>query len=825
MSLRTVFIIYISLLTFSVQAGAATENKINLEINYKTVHFKGKTKRAIAVNNQIPGPTLHLKEGEPVCITVHNCLEEGTTIHWHGVLVPWQMDGVNQVSQKAIPPGESFEYRFTPYQSGTYWYHSHTEAQEQEGLYGALVIEPRKAPDYKYTQDFSIVLSDFTWIKAEQVFLNLKKSGDYYAPRFPLQASLQKFLLEYECSNCEDKKELFKEYRSMQESRMSLYDLSDVAYDAYLLEGRTACCPWKALVNVGDVVRLRFVGAMGSTLYRIKIPDERMKVVHIQGNDVEPYSVSDFTLSPGETVDVLVNISQNKPYIIYAESNDTLGKVYGALLTDPSQTVENTVICSFPEPPTVMKEMMNNMHASMQHGMHGSLKMNHKMNHKMNSSMLSMHSMHSMGSMHESSKMDHQMNMPSESTILGDAILPPCPALLKIKTTGTKYQNIKAVYESNDPNKPIDGIIRMELFGYMGSYIWFINGLPEYRVEPIIIEPGKRYRIIFTNQSMMHHPMHIHGHWFILRNGHGVYDPLLHTIDVAPGATAVADVDADASGQWFFHCHHIYHMMGGMARVFQYNTLLEVEKGILCPESELSLTPYKNRPILRKDEVLPIDPCLVEHPRGHEERIYFSNLFDLGADPFHHVQEFTFKGMYGSDYHKLELLMKEAEIDRGKVDAADMDIFYWHRISQFWAIKGGVNYFNQPSYKPYWQPGIGLEGLMPYFIDTDIRSYYYAGSAKFDIDLSRDTQITNRFLIQVGVRSILATKTILRAQIGSGMNQMRYTFRPFYRLKPGLSVFIEYEYTQNYGKFRQFQLKQGNAAKQNTVKFGITINI
>ena len=417
-------------------------------------------------------------------------------------------------------------------------------------------------------------------------------------------------------------------------------------------------------------------------------------------------------------------------------------------------------------------------------------------------------------------KMNSSMKMPTEPTIIGDTISPPNSFQ---KTIGTKYQDLTSAVKTNDPNKSVDGVINMELFGYMDRFIWFINGIPEYKAHPILLEPNKRYRFIFTNTSMMRHPMHIHGHWFILRNGHGSYDPLLHTLDIAPGATVTADVDTDASGQWFFHCHLLYHMMTGMSRVFQYSTIIEIAKGEAKPQNVVKSTPYFNRPIVRVDEVRPLDTSLVNHPMAHPAGLWRATFLDVGADPFHNAQRLTYKGLYGPDYNKLELYTNDAEMSKGSVENADIDIFYWRLISQFWAIKAGANYFNRPAQTPYWQPGIGIEGLMPYFIDTNIRGYFYRGSAKLDAEFSRDTQITNNFFIRTGIRGILASKTVAIAEIGSGLNQMRYIVRPYYRLMPGLNLYAEYEYEQDYGAFKTFQLSTGNSSKQNTLTFGIGI--
>ncbi|MDQ2993934.1 MAG: multicopper oxidase domain-containing protein [Pseudomonadota bacterium] len=795
----------------------ASEHTINLVVAYKTVNFAGAYRNALAVNNQIPAPTLHFKEGDHVTINVCNHLNEPTAIHWHGILIPWQMDGVEGISQKAIPPGGVFHYQFTLHQAGTYWYHAHAGLQEQQGLYGAFLIDPLK-PHFKYTKDYVVVLSDWSNTNPDKILANLKKEGDYYSPKFPLQPSLTKFFYDYRKASLAERKKILDDYKMMQQMRMSIYDISDVAYDTFLLNGHSLSCPWTAPVTVGDVVRLRFIGAGGSTIFHVKIPGIMMQMVHAQGNDVKPYPIKDFTIAPGETYDVLVKIQHNNPSIIYAESMDTVGAAYGALVTIPHLCVNYKRVAPFPEPLPVTREMMSTMMGKLNQGLlprHTSSKMSAK------------HSGHSgmsvgMG-MGKNMKMNEfsDMEMPMEPTILGDTLSTPDSSYQT--SIETKYQNMIAAVRTNDPNAPVAGVIKMELFGYMERFIWFINGVPEYKAHPIIFEPGKRYRFVFTNASMMHHPMHIHGHWFILRKGNDAFDPLLHTIDVPPGATITADVDTDTSGQWFFHCHLLYHMMTGMSRVLQYSTLIDITNGKAKPPSIAKQTSYLNRPIVRVDAVSPIDFSLVKHPMAHPVGLYFASFVDIGADLFNNVQRFTYKGLFGQDYNKLELLVEDAEIKKGKIENADVDIFYWRLISQFWAVKGGVNYFYRPAESGYWQPGIGIEGVMPYFIDTDVRAYLHNGSVKLDMDLSRDTQITNKFFVRVGVRSILASKTVTQDEIGSGFNQIRYIFRPYYRLLPGLNAFTEFEHEQDYGVLKNIHRNQGDSTNENTVTFGLSV--
>jgi len=862
---RIINLVYcVGFLCLSTASAYASHRVVNLTVGYKTVNFTGTQAKAIAVNNQIPGPTLHFKEGDQVTINVYNHLKVGTSIHWHGLLVPWQMDGVAGISQTAIPPRGVFHYRFTLHQAGTYWYHAHEEFQEQQGLYGGIIIDPPKPPPYHYNKDFVVVLSDWNNALPGKVYANLKKEGDYYTPRFPLQPSLMKFLHDYRKASPEEQKKLIDDYKMMQQMRMSIYDFSDVAYDAYLLNGKTFKHPWTAPVQVGDVVRLRFIGAGGSTIFNVKIPHTQMKIVQVDGNNVKPVMVNHFSIAPGETYDVLISIKKPHPYIIYAESIDTLGHAVGALTTKPHQRVNYQKVKPFPEPLPVTREMMKNMmntnmshqtNASMNKPMHHTAQMSSQnmsshhadmlathpkmgstdshqmpMNHAMNSmKMMSENSKQTSpmkhGMQHAKTRQSHNMSMsmPTESTIMGDSITAPSASQEAYTTPGTKYQSLVAAVKTNNPNKPIKGIIRMELFGYMDRYIWFINGVPGYKAKPIILQPRQRYRIIFTNTSMMHHPMHIHGHWFILRNGHGSYDPLLHTIDVPPGATIVADIDTDANGQWFFHCHQLYHMMAGMNRVFQYATLINLEKGKGKLENTVKPLPYTNQAIVRVDQA-PINFNLVRHPSEvHPAHRFMASFLDADEDPFNNSQEITYKGLFGGDYNKLELYMNEAEINKGVVDNADLDIFYWHLISQFWAIKGGANYVYRPAKTPYLQPGVGIEGLMPYFIDTDLRLYYHDGSVKADLELARNTLIAHNFFIRTAVRGIFATRTVSHDEVGSGLNEFEFTFRPYYQINPTVAVYLQYQYTGNYGETKRLLQQDGEPTNENRYSVGLSL--
>ena len=792
--------VLILLIIFLQKSICAKSHVVDLTVAYSTVNFTGFPARAITVNNQIPSPTLKFKEGDTVTINVHNLLDKETAIHWHGIILPWQMDGVMNITQKGIPPGSTFSYHYTLHQSGTYWYHAHAGLQEQEGVYGAYIIEPKTPPPFSYNKDFEIVLSDWKNTRADQVQANLKKTGEYYGSRFPLQPSLLNFIKSYNKASEKERKKLLMDYKMMQLMRMSIFDLSDIAYDTFLMNGNPSNRPWTRHVKVGDVVRLRFIGAASNTFFRVKIPDSTLEMVHVQGNDVVPYSVKDFFIGPGETNDVLVRIKNNKPYIIYAESFDKVGKVLGALITSPNQDIPYEKIKPFPEPkPSTRVKMKNEKARGLKPMEHMGMQSN--LNHQPRINTIAV----SCDPCSDSKQKNHKKEQKKTVTI------------------GTKYQNLKAKYKTNDSTKAVYKTIEIKLFGFMDNFIWFINGVPEYNSKPIKLLPNKRYRLVFINNSMMHHPMHLHGHWFILRNGHKNYDPLLHTLDIPPGSEVTADIDTDASGQWFFHCHMLNHMASGLARTFQYSSIIEIAKGKMQPKDIVKDTPYHNRPIVRVDKIRPIPLSLVENPVHTPNKFFGASWIELGGNFSKGRQLLTYHGLYGPDFNKLQLFVNDAEREKGVISNADIDIFYWRQISQFWMIKGGANYFYKPSKTPYWQPGMGIEGLAPYFITNNLRFYYHKGSVKADIELGRNTQLTNNLFLRTRFRAIGATKTITKDQIGNSLNETQYVVSPNYRLMPGLAIFMEYEYSKYHGTLKNIRHNLGKPLVENSLFFGLSL--
>ncbi len=703
----------------------AANRHVDLTIANKMVTIDGHQLRSIAVNGQIPGPTLHFREGDHVTISVHNHLRQNTTLHWHGLLVPWQMDGVANVSQRPIPPGQTFQYRYTLHQSGTYWYHSHTGLQEQDGVYGGLIIAPRHKK-WSSNKDFMLVLSDWINSGGDQVFANLKKTGDFYSVRFPLQSSLVQFYQDMHAAGSQkEKSKVYMAYMAMQKSRMGVYDISDVAYNAFLLNGRTKQSPWKRKVNVGDIVRLRLVGAGSSTIFKVQMSRKTMMtVIQVDGRNVKPHKVKSLLIAPGETVDVLVKIRQHRPYVVNALSIDGIGSAIGVLQTDEQQSISAVDMVAYKKP-----KPRNPMRAMMVH--------------------------------------------------------PPKKAVV---STHSQYDVLEATFKSNDPTIQPSKTIHVTLSGFMDRYMWFINGVPYYKAKPIMVKHGKRYRIIFTNKTSMYHPMHIHGHWFILRNGHGRYDPLLHTINLPPGAVIVADLDANTLGQWFMHCHNLYHLSAGMANIVRYED-----------------TPSSHFAGLNGDR---------------SDGPYMSTSLDVNTNLYEGQYQVSFKTQIGSSKHVLQIYADEAEITDNKVTDANLDVFYLRWLNQFWAVKAGINSVYRPAAAAYIQPGFGLEGTLPYSFEVDLRTYLRGNSVKLDAEIDRDIQLSRKVHLSLGVEGIAATATLKQDEIGSGLNSVEWTVRPYYQLSPNIQLYVQYQHTNYYGPLKNILISQGEETSENRYALG-----
>jgi len=525
------------------QAEVLVGSEFNLTIAQTPVNFTGAPRMATTVNGSIPAPTLRWREGETVTLHVTNHLAEETSIHWHGILLPYQMDGVPGISFNGIAPGETFTYHFKVQQSGTYWYHSHSGMQEQTGLYGSIIIDPANAESISADRDYVVQLSDWTDENPMTVFSKLKKQSDYY--NFNQHTAVD-FLRDINVEGLGSAIQKRHMWNMMRMNRTDLADISAYTY-TYLMNGSTPGSNWTGLFRPGERVRLRFINAAAQTFFDIRIPGLKMLVVQADGQDVEPVPVDEFRIGLAETYDVIVTPEEGA-YTIFAQSMDRTGYARGTLATHAGMTA---AIPELDKPvPLSMMDMMGDMgggSGAMDHSAHGGM------------SMGSMNVQVRHASTEYGSSVDMRVDMPR--TNLDD----PGIGLRNNGRRVLTYSDLRSIGGSRDPRKP-DREIELHLTGNMERYSWSLDGLEFGKSTPVHFRYGERLRVIFVNDTMMSHPMHLHGMWIDLENPHGGFQVRKHTIIVQPAQRITFLVTADALGRWAMHCHLFYHMHAGMMR-------------------------------------------------------------------------------------------------------------------------------------------------------------------------------------------------------------------------------------------------------------------
>lgn len=514
----------------------------DLEVAPLPVNFTGNKAMATAVNGLVPGPLLRVREGDTVTLRVTNRLNEMTAIHWHGMILRAEMDGVPGISFPGIAPGETFTYRFTVRQSGTYWYHAHTLA-EQTGLYGALIAEPREPEPVRADRDYPILLSDWTDESPERVFLNLKKMGGYYNFGQPTVEDFFKDVSRMGMGEAITKRHMWNR------SRMNPTDLNDVsaATYTYLMNGTPPAGNWTGIARAGERVRLRFIGAGTATYFDVRIPGLKLVVVSADGQRVEPVEVDEFRIGPGETYDVIVQIPENRAYTIFAQSIDRTGFARGTLAPRAGMGGE------VPRPDARVwlepKDMMGTM-AVMQDD--------------------ARHAEHGMAMAPLKQKARHARTEygPAVDMRVDYARVNLDDPGVGLRSNGRRvltYADLHTVGGSLDARSPVREV-ELHLTGNMERFIWSIDGVKLSDAKPIHFREGERLRIILHNDSTMSHPMHLHGMWSELETSDGRFQVRKHTISVQPAQRVTFAVTADAPGRWAFHCHLLYHMAAGMFR-------------------------------------------------------------------------------------------------------------------------------------------------------------------------------------------------------------------------------------------------------------------
>ena len=566
--------------------------EIDLVIAETPVNFTGVTRMATTINGSIPAPTLRLREGDEVTIRVTNRLAVSTSIHWHGILLPYQMDGVPGISFKGIAPGETFTYRFKLRQSGTYWYHSHSGFQEMTGMYGALIIEPRAGERHHTDQDHVVQLSDWTDENPMHAFSKLKVQSDIYNFSQPTFFDFTRDVSNMGLQAALEKRQMWNQMRM---NPTDLADLSAATF-TYLMNGTAPASNWTGLFNKGDRVRLRFINAASNSFFDVRIPGLKMTVIQSDGQDVEPVSIDEFRFGPGETYDVLVE-PKDDAYTIFAQSMERSGYALGTLAT--RQGLSASIPTLDPVEWLTMTDMMGAMshqemnqkgmdHSAMSMGnmdmggmdhsnMHGGMAMDH-----------SQHSGQSMPGMNQATRsplakpsstvrharteygpsVDQRVNTPR--TTLDD----PGIGLRDLSEKGLRPQGHRVLTLAD--LKSIDGILddqrepvrelELHLTGNMERYSWSFDGLEFGKSTPVSLRHNERVRIILQNDTMMTHPMHLHGMWSELETDQGELRVRRHTIPVQPAQRISYLTTPHDLGRWAWHCHLLFHMDAGMFR-------------------------------------------------------------------------------------------------------------------------------------------------------------------------------------------------------------------------------------------------------------------
>jgi CopA family copper-resistance protein len=517
----------------------------DISIEELSVNFTGRPFRGIGINGSVPAPTLRMREGDEITIRVTNRMQVTTSLHWHGIILPETMDGVPGLSFDGIQPGETFIYQFKAQQHGTYWYHSHSAHQEQMGLYGALIIEPRQADIVRAERDYVILLSDWADATPQHIYAKLKKLSHYYNTR---ERTLGDFMRE---SQQEGVSKTFKNRQMWNDMRMSDRDISDVTGKVYtfLANGQTPKEGWEGLFKPGERVRLRFINGSAMTFFDVRIPGLKMQVISSDGQYVRPVSgIDEIRIGVAETYDVIVQPAAGA-YTIFAQAIDRSGYARGTLT---SRAGQRAAIPPFDAMPVLS-------HADM--GM-GGMDMNM-------GDMAGMdHSAMGHGSSSYKPRVDVKLGAHVDMMATNPQVRLNDPGV-GLRNNGRRvlaYSDLRNLTPTRD-KRPPSREIELHLTGNMSRYMWSINGVSFMDAKPIALQFGERVRITFINNTMMNHPMHLHGMWSELETGDPNYLPRKHTVVVQPGAKISYLVTADAKGQWAYHCHMLYHMDGMMRTV------------------------------------------------------------------------------------------------------------------------------------------------------------------------------------------------------------------------------------------------------------------
>ncbi len=627
----------------------AEQKEVNLS-GQKSVDF------AIAINGQIPAPVLEFNEGDDAEIIVRNKVSnQELSIHWHGILLPPEMDGVPYVTTPTIKSGEALTFRFKIRQSGTYWYHSHTNVQEQKGVYGAFIIHPKKAT-IAYDKEVVAVLSDWSDENANSILKNLRKDGDYYLYK---KGTLRSWLGAIQANSLGNY--LYNEW-----TRMGGMDYSDVGYDAFLINGKKDS---QILVaHPGEKVRIRIINAAASTYFHVALGKTPMKVVSADGIDISPVLAKELLMGMAETYDLLFEVPEHKNYEFKITAQDGTGTA-SAWIGMGEKVV--APIKPFPD-----------MYATMDHSGHSK---GHEGHHPQTPALEERSSPHAGHDMHKDHSKEKNLGPIIESLTVND---------LKAKGSTELPKNAK-VYD-----------LKLILGGDMERYIWHINGKAIHQDRTIEIQEGNVVRFTFVNETMMHHPMHLHGHFFRVLTKSGPLSPLKHTVDVPTHGTRTIEFYANEPGEWMLHCHNLYHMKTGMARIVKYTSY--------TPRSEIARIQYQD-------------------PHNHDH-LYFKGMIEAATN--HGQAHLDFSNTWNE-------LNGRFEIRRDFNWGIEWDLFYRRWFNQYFNIVAGAS-----SVHDNYRAIAGVSYLLPMLIEATLLIDH---KAELRLDLEKRFQWTKYFFTDVDV--------------------------------------------------------------------------
>ncbi|MET1080958.1 MAG: copper resistance system multicopper oxidase [Pseudomonas sp.] len=541
------------------QPGVLAGNAFDLVIDQLPVNITGTPRTAMAINGSIPGPTLRWREGETVTLRVKNRLREASSLHWHGIILPANMDGVPGLSFQGIAPDGLYEYRFKVRQNGTYWYHSHSGMQEQVGVYGALVIDAREPEPFHYQRDYVVLLSDWTDEDPARVLATLKKQSDYYNLH---KRTLGDFIDDVGTQGWAAAMADRTQWARMRMSPTDLADVNGQTY-TYLLNGQAPDANWTGLFKPGETLRLRLINGSAMSYFDLRIPGLKMTVVAADGQYVEPVSVDELRIAVAETYDVLVEPADQQAYTIFAQSMDRSGYARGTL----AQRVGLDAAVPEPDPrPLLSMADMGMDHAQMDAGHSGVAVDMAGMDH---SAMAGMDHSNMTG---EGAPLQAHPNSEQDNPLVDMQTLRPSTKLddpgVGLRDNGRRvltYADLRSRFADPDGREP-SRTLELHLTGHMEKFAWSIDGVKFSDAQPLRLTYGERVRITLVNDTMMSHPIHLHGLWSDLEDEQGRFMLRKHTLDMPPGTRRSYRVTADALGRWAFHCHLLMHMETGMMR-------------------------------------------------------------------------------------------------------------------------------------------------------------------------------------------------------------------------------------------------------------------